>query len=191
VRTLFECLGDPEEQPYIVALMNHSADSAARDAYAAWLEKRQDPRAPLMRTANLLLAGVSEADQRRRLASHLEEQRRGHDEMWARLVLQPIQVRNCGEPVPSAPRVRFAFECPQSWGAMRPTEDEKVRFCEACSCAVVRCDTLAEAERQALLGACIAVDSRLVGEATDRYCAKMTGRPDVFAMWADRLFSSR
>jgi uncharacterized protein (TIGR02996 family) len=191
VRTLFECLGDSEEQPYIVALMNHSADLAARQAYAAWLEKREDPRAQLMRIANQLLAGIESSDERRLLASQLAEEMRREDEMWARLVLQPIRVVNCGEAVPEGPRIRFQFECPQSWGAMRPTDDEKVRFCESCSCAVMRCDTLAEAERQALLGGCIAVDGRLVGEATDRYASKMTGRPDLFALWADHLFPSR
>jgi uncharacterized protein (TIGR02996 family) len=187
MRSLYDHLNDPEEQPFLVKLLADSADLAARNAYAGWLQERNDPRAEPLRIANRLLAGVADSVERKQLASRLNDLR--DDDWFWRLAATPIAVRNCGEKISDEPRVRFAFECPETWASMQPTSDEKVRFCERCRASVVRCDSLAEAERHALLGACISVDARLTAQAHDRYCQMVTGRPDVNEYWARRLFS--
>jgi hypothetical protein len=189
VGSFHDHLYDREERPFLVKLLDDGANLPARSDYAEWLERRNDPRAEPLRIANRLLAGVDDAAERERLWSRLSLLGAQADNWFARLAATPLTVRNCGEKLGFDPLVRFSFQCPESWTAMQPTGDEKVRFCERCQTSVVRCDSLAEAERHALLGACISVDGRLTAQAFDRYCSNVTGRPDLNQLWAHKLFS--
>jgi hypothetical protein len=189
VGSFYDHLDDPDEKSFLVKLLNESADLKARESYAEWLERRSDPRAEPLRIANRLLQGVADSAERKRLWSRLSLLGAEADNWFARLAATPLTIHNCGEKLHADPRIRFSFECPESWTAMEPTDDEKVRFCERCQTTVVRCDSLADAERHALLGACISVDARLTAQAFDRYCSNVTGRPDLSWLWAHKLFS--
>jgi uncharacterized protein (TIGR02996 family) len=52
----------------------------------------------------------------------------------------------------------FGFRCPMKWEQLRPTQDDRVRFCEGCASTVTYFDELDEARRASWSGACVAVD---------------------------------
>jgi hypothetical protein len=191
VKTFYDCLQDPEEQPFVAALLNDSTNPTLRDRYAELLERRGDPRAPALRAANMFLAGVADSAERARLTAEVDAARQEVDEFLSAVLFSPMPIKNCGQRLGDEPRLRFSFRCPQTWGDLRPTDEDKVRFCEVCSTPVQRCSTLAEAERHALLGGCISVDGAVMREADARYTRAVTGRPDIVAMWADRLFAPK
>jgi hypothetical protein len=188
VPTFIELFSHLEEGPLLQRLLKDSADLEARRAYLAILERGNDPRAELMRLSTRLLEGILDAEERRAAALRVRELSEDEFDYWARLIGRATAVRNCGAQIAARPQVRFAFECPQSWGSLRPTEDPKVRFCDECALAVTRCDTLAEAEQQAKLGACIAVPGPVFQIASERYVKMVTGRPDPNQYWARHLF---
>jgi hypothetical protein len=186
VRSYYEALSDPEERDLLLALPAPDAYVA----YAAWLGARGDERAEVVGLIARLLGELPD-EERRALGLRLVAAAAELPEMWLELIATPFRTRNCGTQLHEPAEVRFAFACDQSWLAMQPTDDAKVRMCERCRTAVVRCDDLVGAERQARLGACIAVAVDVVGQATEKYCRLVTGRPDVVAMWARRLFADR
>ena len=183
----------PDEGPLFKKLLDRPNDLAHRRDYERFLRERNDPRAELMALTNRMLEGILDAEERRAITARVAELAGppGVD-LWGDLVVRTVRLYNCGQATNQAPRVRFTFECPQSWGSLRPTEDEKVRFCEACETAVVRCSSIDEAEKQARLGACIAVPASLAQSAVERQGPLMvTGRPDFPSRWADQLFGRR
>jgi hypothetical protein len=186
--SFMELFSHPEEGPLLKRLLNDSGDLEARRAYLELLERGNDPRAELMLLSTRLLLGILDDGERRAAALRVQELSENEFDYWARLVGRPTGVRNCGAQIGERPQVRFAFECPQTWGSLRPTDDPKVRFCDQCSSAVTRCDTLAEAEQQAKLGACIAVPGPVFQLASSKYTQMVTGRPDPNQFWARNLF---
>lgn len=67
----------------------------------------------------------------------------------------------------------MAFKCPKKWDALTPTEDLKVRQCDACSEEVTFCANSAELENMIAVEACV---SFFV--ATEDKPMRMTGVPD-------------
>ena len=59
-----------------------------------------------------------------------------------------LPIENC--------RFAFAFQCPRTWDALRPTDDPQVRFCEACLKPVYLCDSQDAVSRRAAAGDCVA-----------------------------------
>ena len=49
------------------------------------------------------------------------------------------------------------FECPQQWGALQATVNEKVRHCPVCARDVHFCSTSSEMVTATLAGQCIAI----------------------------------
>jgi uncharacterized protein (TIGR02996 family) len=188
-----EKLSDPDEGPLFKALLDRPRDLANRLVYERFLQARSDPRAELMALTNRMLEGIADDEARRATVARVAELAGPPEiDVWIDLLVRTMRLQNCGGASREAPRVHFTFECPQSWDGLRPTEDPKLRFCDSCSTAVVRCDTVEEAEKQALLGACIAVTAGLVQSAVERHRKVMvTGRPDFPAYWAEQLFPEK
>jgi hypothetical protein len=181
---------DPDEAPFLRILIERPLDLANLRAYERFLQSRHDPRAELMSLTNRMLEGIADAEERRAVAARVAELSGSPQaDVWTDLLARSIRVQNCGQAKGEPGRVRFTFECPQSWGGLRPTDNPEVRFCESCSTRVVRCDTVEKAENQARLGACIAVPAGLAQSAVGSR-GLMLGRPDYPALWADRLFDS-
>ena len=88
--------------------------------------------------------------------------------------------------------VRFAFECPNQWGLLRPTPDDAVRFCESCQQEVHLCATAEQVRRHALRGHCVAVRAPLADAACREQTPRMglcVGRPDPYVFWGEELLS--
>jgi hypothetical protein len=187
VPTFMEALGDPEERPHLVALLNGGDDLEPRRRYARWLAARGDVRAEAVAIA-LRLPGVRDAAERAALVARLAAFEDEEHEWWMSLAVRQGRVANCGA-APDA-GVRFSFRCPRSWERLEPTADPDVRRCDACRRDVFRCGTFAEAERHALAGDCISVPGRLLSAAHERYCKDVVGRPDAVEVWGRRIFHS-
>jgi uncharacterized protein (TIGR02996 family) len=136
-------------------IVAHPEDTALRLIYADWLEERDDPRSEFLRLEAQLAELKGRGNRRRRdqVRRRLRELRAAISPDWlARLDRTAIE--NC--------EVQFAFRCPKRWeNLLQVPENNAVRFCETCYKNVYFCWTVEEAQRQAALGNCVAVDSRL------------------------------
>jgi uncharacterized protein (TIGR02996 family) len=141
-----------DEAPFLQAVQAAPGDSGLLLIYADWLEERGDPRAEFLRV-RVALGRLSPIEKQFRvLWRQLRRLRSGVDRAWL-AVLDRTPIENCP--------VRFAYPCPKRWEALRPTEDDAVRYCEACQQRVYYCSTLRQARRHAEAGNCVAVDSTL------------------------------
>ncbi len=61
----------------------------------------------------------------------------------------------------------FAFRCQRQWSGLRPTGDDKVRFCEGCARDVHWCASDEELEAHAERGDCVAIDPVYARAAAD------------------------
>lgn len=59
-----------------------------------------------------------------------------------------VEIRNC----------EFRFECPKLWAELQETENQKIRFCEACNRSVHYCKTPSELQRAIINNYCVAVE---------------------------------
>jgi uncharacterized protein (TIGR02996 family) len=126
-----------------------------RLVYADWLDEQGDPastdQAEFLRIECQLDALPARDRRRTKLMARLRQLREVIQEDWWRLLDWP-PVELC---------VTFAFECPQRWDTLRPTEDPGVRRCDMCSQNVYYCRNQKEAQARAELGHCVAIDSRI------------------------------
>src|SRR5215469_7814369 len=81
---------------------------------------------------------------RRQIPARLQELAATLDPKWLAVVSDP-EIEGCGKSTGGTWHPRFDFVCDKSWADMRPTGDDHVRHCEACSRSVHFCDTLADA----------------------------------------------
>src|SRR5262245_10567796 len=95
-RTPFELLADPDEGHFLRALWDHPEDNATRERYAAWLERRGDPRGELLRIEAALGKGVQDGERHAALAARFRALRQTADTTWLRLALKNSTVLNCG-----------------------------------------------------------------------------------------------
>lgn len=176
-----------EEGALLARLLSDPGDAGAREAYAAWLASRGDPRGELLRLEAALSASEPPAEGPR-LRARLEALEAEAPEPWWSWVRTHAPLRNCGAAAGREPFVRFRFECPRAWASLAPTEAPDVRACDGCGERVYLCRTADEAAERARAGHCIAVDAALAGRVRGEVCGSVTGRPDFARMWAARIF---
>jgi hypothetical protein len=188
-----ELMNDREEAPYLFPFISGKPiDDAMLARYGDWLRARNEPRGEILALIERLNGGMEGAERDAALArlAVLED---GIAPWWMLVVVRRGRIGNCGEGTASKePRyVKFAYECPMSWDRMAPGADPRVRFCDRCHRDVHRVENVLDAERLALRGECIDVPAALVSEAHEKYCSRMTGRPDPMSSWAQRFFPSQ
>jgi uncharacterized protein (TIGR02996 family) len=151
-----------EDAAFLRTLHDDPTDAVTRTVYADWLEEQDDPgnaaRAEFLRTEDELATLPAEDQRRVALQARLQELAGGLDSDWLAVVSRAA-VENCA--------VSFEYECPLHWDNLTPTEDRAVRFCSACRQEVHYCDTLAQAQRHAWNGHCVAVDARVLRRPGD------------------------
>jgi uncharacterized protein (TIGR02996 family) len=186
-------LSDPQELALFRALQAESDNDGLRLAYADWLEERGDPRGEYLRLECLLANRLEDSTRRPALEARLDELRRGINRIWMTLVQRRSRILNCGSAAGKAPVIRFAFQCPNQWGMLQPTDHNAVRFCEGCQQQVYYCETAEQVRQHALCGHCVAVGAGLADAGCEKQAPKMEaclGRPDPFAFWGEELLSS-
>lgn len=172
----------PEELPLFLRALSSNVD---RKTYVDWLAERGDPRAETIRQEDAWRAGGVGSRPR-----SLVEAIAAVDPQWWDLMARYTRL-NCGRAPAQAPRVRFSFECPESWTRLTGTETAGVRACGGCGERVYWCDDIESATDRARRGQCIAVSGALVHHGAGPGADMMVGRPDYKAMWADRIFRGR
>ena len=141
-----------DEDAFLIALRNNPNDETTRLVYADWLDERNDPRGAFVRLEREYIA-LPPADKRRaELATQLRGLARTLDRAWLRIVSRPA-VENCG----AEDAFKMAFECPKRWDQLQPTDNPRVRHCDACQQSVHYCDTIVEARAKAGRSECVAI----------------------------------
>ena len=98
------------------------------------------------------------------------------------------KIFNCGKAKQEEELVRFTYKCPTHWNNLQKTNDNSVRFCDACQENVVYCVDKKEADIHARQGHCIAIDSQLAMDVYDCYTPMTLGRPNTNGHWANDIF---
>ena len=181
---IIDLLHDAQEGPFLVRALARAPTDEERERYAECLESRDPARAEWLRLERALHSRAAADPAVRRRFDALTAALAGD---WVRL-LRRDTLLNCGRARGEPRRVRFAFACERTWESLAPSEDPRVRTCDACEQRVHRCETVAEADAHARAGRCVAVPSALVATASGRDTSYMVGRPDLAADWAARLF---
>jgi uncharacterized protein (TIGR02996 family) len=176
-----------EERAFLLAILERPADDAPKLIYADWLEERGDPRGEFLRGVvksrhervrelDGQSADVSRAI-RQQVPARLRELAATFDPSWLAVVGDP-EIEGCARSAGSDWSLRFEFVCDRTWADMKPTGDNNVRHCEACSENVYFCDNLADARQHAEAGCCIAVDLGVIRRDGDLRPPRMfLGRP--------------
>lgn len=103
---------------------------------------------------------------RQQVPARLQELAATFDPNWLAVVSDP-EIEACGKNTGAGWRLQFDFVCDKTWADMRPTDDNKVRHCEACSKNVYFCDNLADAREHSQDNHCIAVDLGIIRQDDD------------------------
>jgi uncharacterized protein (TIGR02996 family) len=140
-----------DDRAFMQAILASPEDDAPRLVYADWLEERGESQRGEFLRADVTLAKLSKGDGGyAKVRTRWRALRAQIDPNWLVLVArQPIE--NCS--------LRFEFECPRKWEKLRTTEDDAVRFCDACEQNVYYCRDIRDAQRHAWQGHCVAVDA--------------------------------
>ena len=188
-----EMLKDPDEGPFLQAMLCRSPDQTADDAvwlrYAELLESRNDPRGEFLRLDRRLSARgpLDDSDSANQARYRQLLHRLRPYATWLMFVARNDRVLNCGQ-APTRPlAVRFRYECPNHWETMAPTPEAGVRYCADCRRNVYYCDTAESVERHALAGECIAVPQDLTASVRRELTENYTGMPDVYELWGERI----
>ena len=72
---------------------------------------------------------------------------------------------------------------------MSITPDAGVRYCDDCRRKVYFCETAESVERRSLAGDCITVASGVTDSVRAELSEHITGMPDVYQLWGERIFS--
>ncbi|MEM7757009.1 MAG: pentapeptide repeat-containing protein [Cyanobacteria bacterium P01_A01_bin.40] len=106
-------------------------------------------------------------------------------------------ILNCGQAKQESELVRFDYQCPKYWDNLQATEDESIRFCDACQENVFYCSDKQEAEQHALQGHCIAIARKLTNAVDKQYkkphppvmgMMKANTLPEQKKAWAKDIF---
>jgi uncharacterized protein (TIGR02996 family) len=150
-----------DEADFLNAILANHKDNAPRLVYADWLEERGDPlaypKAEYLRlTAGLLVARPG--PRRFVIRMKLCEIAPRLDPAWL-AVVSGLHVEACVSVV--------RFKCPKQWADLRPTDDPRVRRCDACQNTVHFCETVPEARSHATRGRCVALSLAVVRRPGD------------------------
>ena len=143
---------------FLQDIVAHPNDPVPRLIYADWLDEHDDPRGEFLRLEVQLKELKEDDPKHEKIRARLQELRKGFPRTWLAL-LDRTDVENCG--------LEFSFKCPRRWEDLETTGNDTVRFCDDCRKHVHHCGSIGEARRQAGLGKCIAVDSRLTRQPGD------------------------
>jgi uncharacterized protein (TIGR02996 family) len=160
---------------FLDAILAAPDDPAVRLVYADWLDEHGEPeRAEFLRTEASLSVLPENNPRRAGLLKRLRALQLTVGDEWAASI-DRSRIEGCyihdfiettqrhDDPL----RVAFAFQCPQEWEKLAPTDDPLVRYCEACKEPVFHCGSVKLAQQHANRGHCVAVDSRLVRKKGD------------------------
>jgi uncharacterized protein (TIGR02996 family) len=167
--TLEDPRHDPQERAFLRAILDDPDDDATRLVFADWLDDSgQHDKARYVRL-EVELSEMPRVEERfGPLTEELNRLGESIGDRWSLALFRPGRLLNCGLAESQWPGAdvadRFAFECPNRWVDLHPTADEGLRFCDECRKHVHRCASRAEAERHALRGHCVAIDSRIALE---------------------------
>jgi uncharacterized protein (TIGR02996 family) len=139
-----------QDEAFLADIEANPNEPALRLIYADWLTEQGDPRGAYLRAEAELAALPADDGRRKKAQKRLKQMRAGLSTDWLARV-ERTAVENC-EP-------RFEFECPKRWERLSLTGDDNVRFCETCRKPVFHCETVADAQRRAWNGQCVAIDS--------------------------------
>ncbi len=144
-----------DDNAFLAAVTSNPSDNELRQVYADWLEEQGDPRGEFLR----LEAQLPTLSPKERWAARerLELLKGRIGPGWLAL-MDRTAVAGC---------FHFEFQCPQRWESLKLTDDASVRFCETCRKRVFHCSTVRHAQRHALRGHCVAIDSTLVRKPGD------------------------
>jgi hypothetical protein len=118
---------------------------------------------------------------RQQISPRLQELAATFDTNWLAIVSDPL-IEGCGKYTGESWRLRFKFLCDKSWADLKPTDDNRVRYCETCSKHVYFCDNLADARELAREGHCLAVDLGIIrreGDLVPHYTLGIPMEEDV------------
>jgi uncharacterized protein (TIGR02996 family) len=163
------------DRAFLDAILAEPDDPSVRLVYADWLDEHGQPeRAEFLRN-EAAISSLPENDPRRAgLLKRLRDLQSTVGDEWAARI-DRARIEGCyihdfietpqrhGDPS----CVVFAFQCPQEWEKLAPTDDPLIRHCEACKEPVFHCGSVMLAQQHARRGHCIAVDSRLVRQKGD------------------------
>jgi uncharacterized protein (TIGR02996 family) len=164
-----------DDANFLAQLEANPTDDAARLVYADWLEEQGDAssavRAEFLRlTARLATAKTVKS---KTLRKRLQELAAGLDTDWLGVVSR-LPIENCqGKREKSGggsfriAGVSFEYLCDRRWEDLAPTDDQAVRFCDACQHSVHYCATITEAREHAWERHCIAVDLGVIRREND------------------------
>jgi uncharacterized protein (TIGR02996 family) len=153
-----------DETAFLNKLLELPADDNTRLIYADWLEERGDA---MSRTkAKYLRAIVGRPQYAAELENHqklLQPLARQLDVAWLAIV-DTVMIENCPHYVlklfnPNGHSVAEYF-CPRTWDQLQPTEQAKVRSCQACRETVYYCEDLKTAHEHADYDQCVALTLR-------------------------------
>ena len=154
------------ETGFIEAITDNPRDDSARLVYADWLEERNDPRCEYLRKEcefAELAQRVSASDappdpelsqQLDQLRQEIRTLRHGFHNDWLSQMSRS-KVACCSS------EFYLDFECPMTWGELRPTRQADVRYCDVCDSKVYFVTSEKAAFRRAHKGHCVCLVSDL------------------------------
>jgi uncharacterized protein (TIGR02996 family) len=183
------------EDGFLQAILANPKKDALLLIYSDWLVERGDPvsatKAEFLRVTVQVSNATGRKGWKKTRQKRLQELAASLDADWLAVVSR-LPIENClqkrteGE-TPAVQPLRFEFLCDQRWEDLRPTEEQGVRFCEACRLSVYYCDTIGAARRHAWQGHCIAVDLGVMRRDQDLEPERMwLGRPSAETLRRER-----
>src|SRR5262249_55510447 len=125
-----------DEAGFLRTLLANPADDTTRLVYADWLDEHDD--APSKAQAQFLRLTARMLDPKRPKGddTQLRKLVAGLDTDWLAVVSR-LKVESCGAKRTASElweryRRQFDFVCEKRWDEMTATDDDAVRFCEAC-----------------------------------------------------------
>jgi uncharacterized protein (TIGR02996 family) len=141
-----------DDEAFLRAILANPADDAPRLIYADWLDERGDRasenKAAYLRDTAALMT-VRATPQRAIIQDRLRAAAAKIDSRWL-AVVSKLQIEACD--------ALFQFRCPKQWENLKPTDDARIRHCDACGKSVHFCDTVLEAQTHAQRGRCVALN---------------------------------
>ena len=165
-----------EEFLILQELRDRPRDAGVRLVYQDWLEERGDERAEYLRLIRELSQTPRDTPEYQAARGRLRKLRGRLQKRWKAWLTQVSQasIEYCDRQLAEDEACRkdggdveFAFACPLSWDRLHNTEDETVRFCDQCRRHVFFCQSVPDANRYPMLGACVAIDESLPRSTND------------------------
>jgi uncharacterized protein (TIGR02996 family) len=150
-----------DEDSFLRAILANPADDAPRLIYADWLDEKGDRaserKAAYLRDTTALMT-VRATPQQTMIEERLRAAAARIDSRWL-AVVSKLQIGACD--------ALFQFRCPKQWENLKPTDDARIRHCDACGKSVHFSDTVLEAQTHAQRGRCVALNVIVQGHLDD------------------------